>query len=308
MKSLISCNLSGIKKSTVSNYVTWLKALWREPGMNPHLQQAINDGIGNLLRTYRTLSPRPSVSLASAGAEALISSLTNPAYPVSDYKSACRKLVAFICSGFDGTCRVELMYDDEQLMSLIAASALFAPPQIVEDVVLGRAGCKENKSNKGNDFASWHYCKYQRKTPSQKKGGTFTYPDPKNPGIPLTGRYDDNTQANLAIKTALLKAPNTFLRISEIKDFQNYTACHIWDGQSSSGTNAGSTVYDNRFHTSLTNIVLIPSVLAGITDHNPVVSECLRIRSHDLYGHIPGLHFPGTRPDAPSWYPRLVWR
>lgn len=294
--------------ATVNNYVSWLNALWREPGMNLALLKAMENSVNNWLLSNKNSNQRPSGSIASADAEALISGLKNPAYPVSDYKSACRKLIAFICSDFDGTFRMELMYDDEQLMTLIAASAVFASPQIVEDVVRGKAGCRENIINEGNKYASWFYCKYQRKTQSQAKGGTFTYPDPNGRGLILTGRYDSNTNANLAIKNAVLKVPGSFLNISETSDFREYTVCHIWDGQSSTGTPSTGTAYDNRFYTSLTNLVLVPSALAGITDHNPVVSECLRIRSYELYSHIPGLQLPGLRPSAPRWYGNIIWR
>lgn len=307
MKNLVACDMCCLQKSSLSNYLTWLITLWQEPGMNPSLLHVMESDINRWTQERNSSNPRPSMNYAYNGAVSLISGLKNTKYPIHDYISAYKKLVIFIFSMFDATSRIELMYDDERLTRMVAASVIFAPKQTVEDVVFGKAGCKEN-INKGNVYASWYYCRYRRSMLSEKVGMRFEYLDPNNKMISKTGKYDNNTYANKAIKYAVVSSKGTPLHITDTHCFSEYTACHIWDGQTSTGKTGNSTAYDNRFHTSLTNIVLIPSIFAGITDHNHVVSECLRIRSHQLYGHIPNIVFPGAIPDVPNWYSSIIWR
>lgn len=97
-------------------------------------------------------------------------------------------------------------------------------------------------------------------------------------------RIDDNTYANVAIKKA----------ISGSIDFKNYMACHIWPG----------TTYDERYHTLLANLVLIPRILANLSDYFSAVIDVLKYRSYELYGWHP----EGTAaPQRPSYYPQF-WR
>lgn len=116
------------------------------------------------------------------------------------------------------------------------------------------------------------------------------YPDTKRGRAKEKGnivdgiRIDDNTYANVAIKKA----------ISGSIDFKNYMVCHIWPG----------TTYDERYHTLLANLVLIPRVLANLSDYFNAVIDVLKYRSYELYGWHP----EGTEtPKRPSYYPQ-VWR
>ena len=116
------------------------------------------------------------------------------------------------------------------------------------------------------------------------------YPDTKRGRAKEKGkvvdgiRIDDNTYANIAIKKA----------ISSSIDFKNYMVCHIWPG----------TTYDERYHTLLANLVLIPRILANLSDYFNAVIDVLKYRSYELYGWHP----EGTAaPQCPSYYPR-VWR
>ncbi len=94
-------------------------------------------------------------------------------------------------------------------------------------------------------------------------------------------RIDDNTYANVAIKKA----------ISNNIEFKNYMACHIWPG----------TTYDERYHTLLANLVLIPRILANLSDYFSEVIDVLKYRSYELYGWHPD----GTGiPQRPPYYPR----
>lgn len=116
------------------------------------------------------------------------------------------------------------------------------------------------------------------------------YPDkrrgnPDDKGKIINGvRIDDNTYANYAIKRA----------ISKDAEFINYTTCHIWPG----------TAYDERYHTQLANLVLIPRVIAALSDHCPSVIDVLKYRAKELYGWYPEEE---SEPTRPQYYPE-EWR
>lgn len=96
-------------------------------------------------------------------------------------------------------------------------------------------------------------------------------------------QIDDNTYANTAIKRA----------ISSTVKFKNYTVCHVWPG----------STYDARYHTLLPNLVLIPRVVAGLSDFSQEVINVLKYRSWELYGWHP----EEDAPAKPSCYPEN-WR
>lgn len=97
------------------------------------------------------------------------------------------------------------------------------------------------------------------------------------------GRFDDNTYANKALKSAL----------SHVGKFTNFEVCHIWP----------KTCYDVRYHTVLANLVLLPRALASLTDHNDDINKCLKYRSYELYKWYPE---DETQPEKPDYYP-LNW-
>lgn len=115
---------------------------------------------------------------------------------------------------------------------------------------------------------------------------TAVYPDkrrgkPADKGKVIDGiKIDDNTYANKAIK-------NT---ISKDIDFLNYQVCHIWPG----------TTYDERYHTHLANLVLIPRVIAGLSDFCPAIIDVLKYRAWELYGWYPEEE---SKPVRPEYYP-----
>lgn len=107
----------------------------------------------------------------------------------------------------------------------------------------------------------------------------------KDKGKTINGiRIDDNTYANAAIKRAVSKS---------IK-FENYMVCHIWPG----------TTYNERYHTLLPNLVLIPSIIANLSDYYSKVIDVLKYRSWELYGWYPDGE---KEPSRPSYYP-TKWR
>jgi len=97
-------------------------------------------------------------------------------------------------------------------------------------------------------------------------------------------RFDDNSWANLAIKRA------TGLG----KCAQGFGACHIWP----------LTCYDERYHTAIANIVLLPRALAGLSDHAIEIQTALQYRAFELYKWYPE---EMTRPVKPEFYPSK-WR
>ena len=116
------------------------------------------------------------------------------------------------------------------------------------------------------------------------------YPDTKRGRVKEKGkiingiRIDDNTYANVAIKRA----------ISNSIEFKNYMVCHIWP----------CTTYDERYHTLLANLVLIPRILANFSDYFNTVIDVLKYRAYELYNWYP----EGAEvPQRPSYYPQF-WR
>jgi len=98
-------------------------------------------------------------------------------------------------------------------------------------------------------------------------------------------RLDDNTYANFALKDALPLGS---------RQYSNYAVCHIWP----------DSCYDERCHTCIANLVLIPSPLMSLTDFHPEIRHALQYRSWELYQWYP----PGVSvPSKPARYPSS-WR
>lgn len=91
---------------------------------------------------------------------------------------------------------------------------------------------------------------------------------------------DDNTYANYAIRLA------TFGH----RDAAGFHACHVWP----------KTCYDDKYHTSIPNLVLLPAPLAGLSDYDDGVAATLQYRAFELFGWHPLENSP---PDRPSSYP-----
>lgn len=97
-------------------------------------------------------------------------------------------------------------------------------------------------------------------------------------------RFDDNSYANLAIKRACGLG----------KAAEGFEACHIWP----------RTCYDERYHTAVANLVLVPRALASLTDHDSEIQGALQYRASELYGWWPD---DSPRPTKPDFYP-ATWR
>lgn len=98
-------------------------------------------------------------------------------------------------------------------------------------------------------------------------------------------RFDDNTYANVAIKRAI------GLHRGQALGFE---ACHIWP----------LTCYDERFHTAIANIVLLPRALAGLSDHDEEIQKVLQYRACELYSWWPD---DQSQPERPDFFPSS-WR
>ena len=97
---------------------------------------------------------------------------------------------------------------------------------------------------------------------------------------------DDNSYANHAIKRAI--------GISR-EQLMGFEACHIWP----------RTCYDERYHTAIANLVLLPRALAGLSDHDAEIEKVLQYRAYELYdGWYPADREPPTKP---AFYP-TCWR
>jgi len=97
-------------------------------------------------------------------------------------------------------------------------------------------------------------------------------------------KLDDNNAANRAIKQVLKSAGK----------FKNFFACHIWE----------KTCYETRYHTLPANLVLVPSDLSSLTDHNEHIKACLKYKAWDLYRWKPE---GSEEPKQPENYPSN-WR
>lgn len=185
---------------------------------------------------------------------------------------------------------------DKLACELVAKNALFCTIDVAEKVKIGELGSKENKEKGGNNYYSWYCCAYQRKTGKKQKmyqqekiaAGA---PDPLGLGC---YKYDGNTMANLAIKTAIIAGLPKFLANGK---FTDYMACHIWD----------RTCYNYLYHTSVINLVLLPSSIAGLSDYNDAVKELLQYEAARRFGCYPAT---ATPPKQPKFYARLhkLWR
>jgi hypothetical protein len=121
-----------------------------------------------------------------------------------------------------------------------------------------------------------------------KKGSVARFPNVRRgkndetKGDVINGiRIDDNTYANNAIKWAVG---------IDRKNITDYETCHIWT----------DTCYNERYHTALPNLVLIPRAIASLSDHSEEIINALKYRSYELYGWYPDEEI---QPGEPQNYP-----
>ena len=206
----------------------------------------------------------------------------------SQWKSGLMRLGDFICGITDSPTNlssINIKNFDFVACQMVAQTALFCPKAVFDKVKAGKEGSKENKRLEGNEFGAWFHYTVQR-AKEGKKG------DVNADGV----RLDDNTYANKAIKTAVIKGLEHYgIFAGAEQKFNRYEACHIWP----------ETCYDPRYHTSVGNIVLMPREVAGLTDHCQAVKELLQYEAWKRFGFKPA---EKDIPSKPKNYNDIVWR
>ena len=204
-------------------------------------------------------------------------------YRKSDCHSALIAFTKFILGQYKSDLYLGIdQKSDEVYCRLVARNALFCTKDVADKIKQGVLGSKLNKMHpggigKGNMYYSWFCYGFQRMTIGQKKRTHVTIPSgrPDPEGI-LEYVLDDNSMANQAIKNAVIAGFPSWMK-SGYNSFENYMACHIWD----------KTCYDYRYHTSVFNIVLLPTSIGGLTDYCPAVKELLQVESAMRFGVYP---------------------
>lgn len=256
------------------SYVSYVKSLDRA-----------NDGQTCQWLKNAVMSDEPIKSLSDSFDEYFKSHPEKKAQ--SQWKTGLKRLGDFLCGFTDSSTNLHSIKDFDLLAcELVAQSAIFCPKDVFELVKAGKEGSKENVRMGGNEFGAWYHYTFQRARHDEKRR---EYKD-------STIRFDDNTHANTAIKTAVLKGLKRYGVHSGSKQlFRGFEACHIWP----------DTCYDARYHTSVGNIVLLPREIAGFTDHCSAVEELLKYEAWKRFGFKPA---EAEIPSKPKNYNRIVWR
>ena len=211
---------------------------------------------------------------------------TNDVQSQSQWKAGLCRLGEFVCGFTDSSTNLHSIKNfDSIACELVAQSAIFCSKEVFDKVKTGELGGKENLGV-GNEFGAWYHYTFQRARHNEKRGAH------KDENI----RFDDNTYANTAIKTAVLKGLSRYgIHNGSKQMFKGFEVCHIWP----------ETCYDARYHTSVGNIVLLPREIAGLTDHCLAVEELLKYEAWKRFGFKPAEE---SVPARPKNYSKITWR
>lgn len=229
--------------------------------------------------------------------------LTFPSPKVqASMKKDYKKLVLFALGQYDADLYMALTNKktDEEFCRLVAQHAIFCTVDVAEKVKKGEVGSEINQQNIGNEYYSWFYCMFQRTNEKGQTRGNNVMNG--NSQLSFDGqdvKYDDNTMANQAIKSAI----NTglFLKLSgSNKKFSGYMACHIWD----------DSCHNNLFHTSVFNLVLLPKAIGGLSDYSNKVKELLQYEAAWRFGVYPEAYNKTDFAKKPKFYDDVdtLWR
>ncbi|MBG8556073.1 hypothetical protein [Hymenobacter guriensis] len=153
------------------------------------------------------------------------------------------------------------------LLQLVASTSLWVHPTVIEAL----------RQEDGNDTARWF--RNVRRARTKNNETVRAYAD---------GNYlDNNSKANIAIKTALGYR-------AEADKITQFHTCHIYDEQ--------GEAYDPLYYCSLPNLVLIPSAIHSLADHFPECKQVLKYRAYQLYGF-----YRDAIPPKPADYDQLQW-
>lgn len=206
-------------------------------------------------------------------------------YNTSDCRSALISFAKYILGQYKANVYLALdRGDDLESCKRVARNALFCTVEVANRIKKGIIGSRTNMNHaavngntKGNDYYSWFCFGFQRKKSGQTRRAVIAItagaPDPQGIGMYV---LDDNSAANEAIKKAVLEGLPVWMK-TKFNDFKDYMACHIWDG----------TCYDYRYHTSVFNLVLLPTSVGGLSDYSTAVKELLQYEAAMRFGVYP---------------------
>lgn len=234
----------------------------------------------------------------------------------SSYKSGFKQFATALFGFYKANTWLSNDDYDSLFCQLIAENTLFASIDVFNDVKNGNLGAakltksvlKTIKVSGANEYGSWDYMAHARRV-GEEKNTLFTDVDNDEVTAKIEGKYpglckkiivDDNTWANIYIKTAILKSynkkfPENPLFEQRTKDyFADYEACHVWDLPG-----------DRRYYASIGNLVLVPRALAQLTDHCDAVKQLLRYEVWKRFGFKPDEE---KEPKEPKSYENIHWR
>lgn len=210
-------------------------------------------------------------------------------------KHSMKSIAEFILGYTNANLNVTSIVDFEKTAcKLVSQSAIFSGKDVVDDVINGKLGSTKGKG-KANPTASWYHCTVRRLSSNDILQEHRIRGEHDENGILL----DANNYANTAIKCAVIETLRRRYALpipkGKINIFSNFEACHIWD----------KSCYDEKYYTSIPNLVLIPRSIAGLTDHCGAVKDLLKYEAWLRFGFLPANE---KKPRKPKNYDTLKWR
>lgn len=289
---LITCyqQCSDKAPGTTRSYISYVQRIYKGiPSIPNDLANIINNP-NNAQSLYSQLLQNVKNYLASALKTGAIKSSKTANNLYSGFKHFCDTILGI----FNARVFISSIVKEELLCRIVASSVIFASFDVVMNVINGDDGANVNKGAHDNKYASWDNMTSARINNRPKGQIVSPY---EYAGITYNSIIaDDNTRANLAIKTAVIHSLPASLRFNT-KRFAEYEACHIWD-----------VPQDPRYYTSIMNLVLVPRAFGQLTDHCQAVQDILRNRANDLFWSKLGLPTPLPLPPKPKFYDSIVWR
>ena len=213
------------------------------------------------------------------------------------WKTGLCRLGEYVCGFTNAGANIHSIKKfDLMACQLVAQSAIFCPKEIFHEVQTGDEGAKVNREDKkkegyDNRYGSWFHYRFKRVSGKGQTRGDFV----KSDYIDGPVRLDDNNQAKNAIKYAVLKGLRKKYGLDGTPQlFKGFEACHIW-----------AKCDDERYHTSVANIVLLPREIAGLTDHCEAVKELLKYEAWKRFSFKPE---DEATPQKPQYYNEVTWR
>lgn len=295
------------KSGAPANYHSYVTAVQGELDKTSSCPQILEDWILPQIKKKNSCSAFELIdNVLDEFNKVFVSVPTIGHYKKSDCRSALVSFTKFVLGQYKADLYLALdQGGDEANCRLVARNALFCTVEVAESIRKGDLGSKVNMmhpggANKGNKYYSWFCYGFQRMANGSKRRTAVAIPQgmPDPEGI-LQYVLDDNSKANEAIKKAVIAGLPNWMH-SSFYDFDNYMACHIWD----------KTCYDYRYHTSVFNIVLLPTAIGGLTDYCTAVKELLQYESAMRFGVYPDGCSYAMSPELKRIYDKLhgEWR